>query len=308
VGGFHLTARDGQIITAVGDHDLLSTTQLARLFWGERPGSAEVSSRCRLRLRLLTAHGYLQRIEQPVLRSEGRRPWLYTLGPVGADFLCQLREISRQELGWSATRARRSALFLEHQLALSETYVSLALATPTVGVDLADWIDDRQLRRDADTVTFKDAAGVTQQMALVPDAFFQLRMGKRVLNHFVEIDRSTVTLLSGKPNTRTWQRKVRAYMAYYRSGDYARRFGHTRSLRVLTLADTPARALSMKAVAEAAGGGGRFWFASARDATVEQILTASIWCKAGSGERLALLSQEALAAAVRAPESDEVDI
>jgi len=80
-----------------------------------------------------------------------------------------------------------------------------------------------------------------------------------------------------------------------------------RHLRVLTLADTPARALSMKAVAEAAGGGGRYWFASAQEATVEQILTASIWCKAGSGERLALLSQEALAAAGREAKTDEGD-
>jgi hypothetical protein len=75
-------------------------------------------------------------------------------------------------------------------------------------------------------------------------------------------------------------RKVRAYMAYYRSGQYHARYG-TRSLRVLTVTTSQKRLANLKASTEQAGGGPMFWFTTFDRVNTENILSAPIWQVAG---------------------------
>jgi hypothetical protein len=79
--GFLLQARDLGILQAVIRHRVLSTNQIAALFFGG--DSARVSSSCRLRLRLLTQAGYLERHFQLQQPADGRLPHLFMPTAVG---------------------------------------------------------------------------------------------------------------------------------------------------------------------------------------------------------------------------------
>ena len=287
--GFRLTERDCRIVQTVAEHDFLTSTQIGHLFWGYDPKRPDISSRCRRRLRGLAEHDFLRRIQQPVALTEGRKPWIYALDSRGAALVCEIKGIDREQLGWKPADSDRTPTFLSHQLAIGDVYVSTALAATAAGITLAQWIDDRQLRRQADRVKIDLPGGGTKRVAIVPDAFFQLRIGERLLNHFLEVDRATVTLTSSRTQARTWAQKVRAYMAYYRSGAYFKRFGETRSLRILTVTDSHERAERMRAVTVQNGGRGRFWFASMEDVTPDQVMHQTIWRKAGEASSVRFL-------------------
>jgi hypothetical protein len=293
--GFRLTERDCRIVQAVAEHDFLSSTQIGHLFWGYDPEHPDISSRCRFRLRHLAEHGFLRRIQQPVALTEGRKPWIYALDGRGADLVCEIKGLDRTQLGWKPSDSDRTPTFLSHQLAIGDVYVSVALAAHALSIPLAEWIDDRQLRRQADRIKIDLPGGGTKHVAIVPDGFFSLRVGKRRLNHFLEVDRATVTLTSSRTQARTWAMKVRAYMAYYRSGAYFKRFGETRSLRILTVTDSRERAERMRRVTEREGGKGRFWFTSKDDVTPDQVMRGAIWRKAGNEEPVRLLPLDVVA-------------
>src|SRR5690349_8404892 len=71
---FQLTKRDLDVIYSVYSYTLLSTQQIEALHFLSEEGSSR--TRCGVRLAKLAAHGYLGRIEQPQLLSEGRKPYL----------------------------------------------------------------------------------------------------------------------------------------------------------------------------------------------------------------------------------------
>src|SRR5215212_10618498 len=82
---FQLTKRDCDVIYSVYSYTLLSTQQIEALHFLSEDGSSR--TRCGVRLAKLAAHGYLGRVEQAQLLSEGRKPYLWYLTPTGAQLV-----------------------------------------------------------------------------------------------------------------------------------------------------------------------------------------------------------------------------
>ena len=116
---------------------------------------------------------------------------------------------------------------------------------------MVDWIDEHELRRrhsqPGEVVYIAGAGGTKHRVAVIADGYFVLRWRDRKAHFFLEADRATIA-------NKRWMRKVRAYMAYYRSGQYQARY-QTRSLRVLTVTTSQKRLANLKAATEQAGGG-----------------------------------------------------
>jgi hypothetical protein len=86
-----------------------------------------------------------------------------------------------------------------------------------------------------------------------------------------------------------------AYLAYVRSGAYARRYA-TDCLRVLTVTTSVARLDNLlRTTQQVAGGDGAarlFWFAALDDVAAETILAAPIWRVPGQDDPTPLLSAQ----------------
>lgn len=129
--------------------------------------------------------------------------------------------------------------------------------------------------------------GTLQRIPLVADAFAVLRQGGRTDALLVEIDMGSVPL-------DRMREKYAGYVAWWRSGGPAERFG-LRALRVLTLASTPERmARLMGAAAEAAAGRGLgfLWFGTLAqvDAMRPEAILGPAWTRGDRpGERRELL-------------------
>jgi Replication-relaxation len=273
---FYLTPRDRLIIQAVYEYRALTAPQIAALFFTSSEGEeGEVNTRCKHRLRMLYQHGYLFRQEQPSRLSEGRKPLVYFLDKQGA---AVLNEMLETPVKWEPKDNQVSPLFLQHLLDTNAVRLAITLATKQRGWSLEKWLDDKTLksRQMKDRVILKGPQGGTQRASVVPDGYFVLEAGEFLYHHFLEMDRRTVTGEATRWGQRDWGRKVRAYLEYYRSGQYEKRYG-TQSLRLLTVTTGERRLAHLKAITAKAGGNKRFWFTTFDLATAANILTEPIW-------------------------------
>lgn len=160
--------------------------------------------------------------------------------------------------------------------------VALAVGARSLDWQIDPWIDERALKRVQmkDYLTIKGPKGGTQRAAVVPDGYFVLRAGERASHNFLEIDKRTVTGEATDWGRRDWARKVRAYLAYYRSGKDQERY-HTKSLRILTVTTGEGRLKHLKAITEKVGGKARFWFTTFDQIAPTTVLTTPIWHVAG---------------------------
>lgn len=287
---FRLTARDKKIIEAVYQYRVLTTQQIDRLFFpSSRSGG---SSRCLHRLKLLFHHGFLQRAEQPQLISEGRKPYVYYVDKRGAEFLAYLYECEVKDLDWSPRSYPVGHLFLEHLLATNDIRVAIVLSAQKHGFVVEQWYDEKTLKSEQmkDTVILTTVQGKQQKASVVGDGYFRL-YSDHYSHQFLETDRGTVTGSSRKFGSKTWQRKVAAYLAYYRSGKYQARY-NTRSMRIITVTTSVRRLQNLKAITEALGGKTRFWFTTFEEIERADVLTDRIWWVAGDEKRKALALRE----------------
>ena len=135
--------------------------------------------------------------------------------------------------------------------------------------------------KDEERVAIRSVGGREQRVALIADGYFILRHVGRRAHFFIEVDRSTVS-------NKRWMQKVRAYMAYYRSGQYQARY-QTRSLRVLTVTTSQKRLANLKAATEQTGAGPMFWFTTFDLVNTENVLSTPIWQVAGGQGNYALI-------------------
>ena len=275
---FYPTPRDTQIITAVSTHRALTSDQIAMLFWGHQ----KAGSRARHRLKLLSDNGYLERAEQPVTLSEGRRPLVYFLDRKGLAVAADVRQVDPEEIDWKLAHNNVKWPFLDHLLATNDIRVRLEVAAPRAGLAIAAWVDDKSLATHSmrDVLTVASASGGREQMTVGPDGYVALldRNGTTQHRAFIEADRGTV------PLTR-WAHKVRKYLVYFRSRAFRERYHARKPFRVLTLTTSERRMANMKQVTEAAGGRNWFWF-STYEATrdPEALLFSPTWWMAGADE------------------------
>lgn len=272
--GFRLTLRDIAIIKAIFEYRALTAPQIAALFFSpDRTG--EVNTRCKHRLRMLYHYGYLFRDEQPSKLSEGRKPFVYFLDSRGAEWLSQ-------QLGkvieWDRKDNRVSWPFLDHLLATNDIRVAINLAALANGMEIVAWLDDKSLKgaQMKDKITLRGERGGKVEAAVVPDSYLRLDAQEDIYNFFLEVDRGTVTGDATQWGKRDWGRKIKAYLEYYKSGLYEKRY-HTADMRILTITTSETRLTNLKRITEDAGGKARFWFATFERIKHADILTNPLW-------------------------------
>jgi hypothetical protein len=257
-----LMPRDLAVLKAVYEYRALTHSQLTRLVFENNHPS--IATR---RLYTLYHNGYLERMFLPARGGVAVSPTVYLLGEKGAHTLSLRGEYLN--FYWSKDHLKIGTLFLSHSLAISEFRLNATLACRAAGIPILEWRGERELKKDYDKMTVTSPTGATRTIPIIPDSYFVLQtpQGKR---HFVlELDRGT---MEGK----RFKTKVEGYTEYFKSGAYKERFG-TKSLRVLTVTESPRRMKNLKAITERAGGKSRFWFASLDTLTAKNILTEAVW-------------------------------
>ena len=296
-----LGRRDIDIVRAVWEYRALTTHQVEKLFFrpntrdapraGEAVPRRKINSRCQRRLQLLFQHGYLLRDEQPVKRSEGRKPLVYFLDRRGSELLAGHGE----HVDWAAGESDVQSPFLEHLLATNDVRIAVTLASEQQGYTLAKWLDDKTLksRHVKQYVRIEADNGKSIRAAIVPDGYFRLSLPQGDAHYLLELDRGTVVGRSSHWERRDWRRKVLAYTEYIHSGMFEDRY-NGRGARILTVVPSEARLRHLRDITEDAGGRRRFWFALADEVTAEAVLTEPIWRIASASGVHRLLRRVAL--------------
>lgn len=265
-----LTERDKEIIHAVHMYRVLRQDQLEQLF----SRSKSVMQRVLVRL---YDHGFLERKFLPILGWNS--PTLYVLDRKGADLL--RAEYGLEDLVWYNTSKDLKMDFLEHTTAINDCRISITNAATAAGYELLKWLTEADLKADYDRVGIRAPSGKTQSVSLIPDSYFVLKTPNGYAHFFLEVDRGTET-------TGRFKTKILAYMAYYQSGAYERRYG-SKSMRIVTVTKGKKRLDGLKQATEEVGGKRRFWFALGSDLTADTILHLPLWYVAGEQELSALI-------------------
>jgi len=267
-----LATRDIDIIEGVHTFRVLSQGQIQNLYFSPRNKSG-----AQRRLEKLFDHKFLERRFLPV--TEGRSPTLYVLDRKGAELL--RAERGYDELVWYRSSKTLRPDFLAHTLAINEVMVAITLACREQGHLLETWYGENQIKADYDRTSIYTPAGKRQQVPIVPDSYFTIVANQRRYPLLLELDRGTMTVSR-------FQTKVLGYIAYYRSGEYERRYG-VKSIRVLTVTLSEQRLKNLKKATEAVGGLEWFWFGVLSELTSDVILSAPVWWQATHEERKSLI-------------------
>ena len=287
----YLTERDLEILQAICTARYMTAPQVEALFWRNAKGGTYGSKKAaQRRLRLLTHHRLLRRIEQPVKRGEGSAAYIYSINARGAEILVHEVGMDPAVVDWRPRSREENYPFLQHLLDTTDFRIALSLACKAHKVTLVSWTDEREIKSQEayDYVSLTGPMGGTQKVAVIPDASFVIRTGDRQARYVLETDRGTVSISPTLWNRRGWTQKIRAYMEYYQSGLYEKRY-QTVSMLVLTVTTSLARLEQMKAATEEVGGDSRFLFTTFENAQADTLLTGEIWHRAGHEETYSLL-------------------
>jgi protein involved in plasmid replication-relaxation len=291
---FRITERDTEILAAALQYRILTTEQIARLFFPARAGGEHsVSSLCRNRLKLLFHHGLLFREELDHKRPDGSRPTVYLLDREGAEHLAALYGCDLRSLGWSADQKKVKSYFIEHTIATNDSRISITLSAQRHGFHLLRWIDEQTLRRSSmkDVVTIESPDGRSERSAIVPDGYFLLHPGGDEVYHcFLEIDLATETGQAAQWSHRDFARKIISYLAYYKSGLYTKRY-KAQGGRVLIITTSQQRLANLRQVVERTGGRNRFWLTTLAACRTADPLTDAIWEVATREGHFALIEE-----------------
>lgn len=218
------------------------------------------TTRANVRLLALTRAGFLNRF---FIGTNGvGRKALYTTSRKGA----QLVGSAYQGLQRGKDEFLISDSFVHHQLGINEVYCAMKCRPiPVRGVSFVRWM------------TFGEplAAG----LALIPDGLFELRSGDNLVSAFLEVDLGTET-------RSVWQGKVKAYLRYATSGQFAEGFGD-RPFRVLAITNSERRTASLRA-ATASITDKIFWFSNFQRIE-RQGFWSAVWQRPNSDHFQALL-------------------
>jgi hypothetical protein len=199
------------------DRNLIA--QLATLRFVDREQAARISpfhsaSRAKARLLALARAGYLERTFAGTIA--GGRKAIYSLPGT--------TKRRRRPRGLASPR---TDLFLEHQLALND--VILSFAHPWVAADAPATMRWERFKTP-----------LSREAPIIPDAYTEITSSGGGRGVFVEVDLGTESLS-------VWDRKVRAYLAFARSGLFPRRFG-VPTFGVLIVAASAERVRAIRSV------------------------------------------------------------
>jgi hypothetical protein len=156
--------------------------------------------------------------------------------------------------------------FVHHQLKINEVYCTVKYRPiPISGAAFVRWL----------SLTEPIAPG----LPLIPDGFFELQIAGLLISVFLEVD-------LGSETRAVWQAKVKTYVRYAVTGQFAQQFGD-RPFRVLAITTSERRMASLRA-ATAAVTEKIFWFASF-DAVERDGFWSAIWQRPTEESRQPLL-------------------
>jgi hypothetical protein len=189
--------RDRELVRQVAELRLMSGRQIEATHFppGAYASSETASRRCRQVLARLVRDGRLHRLDRRVggVRA-GSSSFVYALGAVGHRLIEDDRVRSR--------RYEPSAVFVKHQLAVSQLVVELILAAQRGEIEL--------LRVEGEPSCWRNVPAVGR-VVLRPDLSLVLSSDELEYRWFVEVDRDT----HHRPAI---LRKARLYESYYRTG------------------------------------------------------------------------------------------
>ena len=215
--------RDIEILQALYSYRLLSTTQIAVLFFSTK-------KRAEKRLRQLFDAELIDRVFRPVV--VGAAEILYILDKAGVSLLAQHLGTDRGEINTERLKAKSlKPFFLDHVIEVNQFRVAVTLATPQHDSKLLFWKYEHELQNKnqqgvliSDRVT--DPKNPAEKIPVTPDGFFGLETPRGRTYFFVEVDRGTMD------NPR-FLRKMRGYARYFLDGVYEEKWGY-KAFRVLT--------------------------------------------------------------------------
>lgn len=288
------TIRDAQILEALHAAEFLTTHQVRNLYFTEGKGGKDgLTKACERRMRLLYHAGLVRRIEQPVTRGEGSKPYVYALTRKGAEFLVAEAGIDPAEIDWRPKSFEANPAFLSHLLATTDFRIALLNACKGTDIAVAQWTDEREFRMSdmMDYVMLTGPNGQEKKTAVIPDAVFMLGRAEKKALFMVEIDMRTVTVEPRLWDAKGWAKKVRAYMAWFNSESFLMKYEGRRA-RVLTITTGEKRLNNLLQVTERVAGENKdlFWFTTFEQAMdPSKLLTAPIWTVVGSDTPHSLL-------------------
>lgn len=169
-------------------------------------------TRTNVRLLQLTKGNYLRRFFWGTVG--GARKALYSLAPRGAAI------VGSPDRGPRRSRDQMLAadFFSLHQLEINEVYIAVKYKPLPAGVSFIGWLS-----------FYEPLAGT----ALIPDGYAEVDYAEKLIPFFVEVD-------LGTENKAVWQTKVRSYLSYAASGNFARTFGNEQ-FRTLAVTNSETR-------------------------------------------------------------------
>ena len=250
---FQLTARDEDIIRAVGRNRFLSSRQIQALF----SGSPQKILR---RLNGLYHAGYLDRprAQLDFYATAGSAPLVYGLADKGARHINARDHETLPEHDWKRKNRAAGRPFIEHTLGIAEFHVDIISATrnrPNIELINAHALiaefPKAPVTHDkafmwTTTVRHNDKAA---SRSVNPDYAFALRsavIGRRC--YLVEIDRGTMPLERAEYDQTSIARKIDTYIHGHAAKLHERQFGW-KALRVIFVTDTEQRATNMRTIA-----------------------------------------------------------
>ena len=236
------------------------------------------------RLQGLFHHGYLDRIQRPVVLGEGRNAFAYALDRRGADLIASMQDVDRATVGWRPKDNRFGPTFLDHLININSVRVVTQLLRCSDAFSRVEWIDELVLKSGAyqdKMPTYRRSGTPTR---IFPDGFCAIWTLERQqpASFFLEVDQGTM-------QNALWANKIEAYRTFRDSGLSYRHFA-TKHFRVLAVVNSERRLQNLKRTTEKAGGIPFVWFT-----TIDQIdiwkpdnFLAEIWHVAGHEDAQAL--------------------
>jgi hypothetical protein len=183
---------------------------------------------------------------------------------------------------------------MQHILSIQQFRITLAEACWAQGIELVEWVDEKILLRQPPVrVTLTGEQGERLQVALRPDAVFQIRLNTgKILTACLELDRATTVLRANKYQVRSMRRKYSAYLTYLQllnTGQVAPVWG-TNFIVTTVGTSSFSRTMHLREVCEDASDHDphlhHFWFGYLPQLTAETILTSNAWLVGGRGDTL----------------------
>lgn len=246
------TGTNAVTIVQERDRRLMQLLSLLRVL--DRKQAAQVAdfhspTRANARLLKLTRAGLLKRFFFVGIRG-GKRS-IYCLSKKGAELIgAETHEIYRPPDSFLL-----GDRFIAHQLATNEVYCAARNGYGTTAAANIHWrVFSKQ---------------VSESIAVIPDAYFEIHSNESVRPVFLEVDRGT----EGLP---VWNKKVREYLHLAASGEFERQFQKPR-FAVLVVTASERRMQSL--IAETAKATGKLFYFSTLEKISNQGFWSAVWLR-----------------------------